>query len=124
MPWGGNGGPLPWMCTSMAYDMNVVPSKHYKQLIQEAKDAAVADGELDDTEREALEDPKERTRRILAKSANEISSEQRFQSEYSDIFHGEAPPGLFYAEAIIQPSPEGSYKSRPGDGRPRWQPSY
>ena len=74
--------------------------------------------------REVLEHPKERTRRIIAKSAYEISSEQRFQSEYSDIFYRKAPPGLFCAEAIIQPPPEGGYKPRPGDGRPRWQPSY
>lgn len=126
-PWGGNGGPLPWMCTpdgSMADDMNIIPGKYYKQLMQEAKDAAMADGELDDAEREALENPKERIKRMLAKTPAQISSEQRFQSEYSDIFHRKPPPGLFYAEAVIQPSLEGGYKPLPGDNRPRWQPSY
>lgn len=127
VPWGGNGGPLPWMCNpdgSMADDMNVVPSKYFKQLMQEAKDAAMADGELDDAEREALENPKERVRRMLAKTPGEISGQQRFQSEYSDIFHRKPPPGLYYAEAVIQPSLEGGYKPLPGDSRPRWQPSY
>ena len=84
----------------------------------------MADGELDDAEREALENPKERVRRMLAKTPGEISGQQRFQSEYSDIFHRKPPPGLYYAEAVIQPSLEGGYKPLPGDGRPRWQPSY
>ena len=89
------------MCTpdgSMADDMNIIPGKYYKQLMQEAKDAAMADGELDDAEREALENPKERIKRMLAKTPAQISSEQRFQSEYSDIFHRKPPPGLFYVQ--------------------------
>lgn len=108
----------------MADDMNIVPLQHFNKLMQEAKDAAMADGHLDDLERLALENPKERVRVMLQKSAPQIASEQKVQSVYSDIFHRRPPPGLFYAEAVLQPAQHGKYTPHPGDSRPRWMPAF
>ena len=80
-PWGGSK-PLPWMVCpdgSMADEMNVVPKEHYKRLMQEAKDAAMADGELDENVKLALENPKERTRALLNKTAAQIADDQKVQ---------------------------------------------
>ena len=107
----------------MADDMNRVPEAHFRKLMQEAKDAAMADGELDDTEKLALENPKDRVRKMLQKSAEEIASDQKMQHRYSDIFHSRPPPGLFYAEAVLQPADDTKYVPLPGDGRPRWMPA-
>ena len=61
----------------MADDMNRVPEAHFRKLMQEAKDAAMADGELDDTlawlkahaeagdEEEALEDETSPSARLV-----------------------------------------------------------
>ena len=125
-PWGGSK-PLPWMVCpdgSMADDMNVVPLQHYKTLMQEAKDMAMADGELDDQEKLALENPKERSRAMLQKTAAQICDDQKIQHAYSDVFHRFPPPGLFYAEAILQPAPVQGYKPHEGDSRPRWMPAF
>ena len=125
-PWGGSK-PLPWMVCpdgSMADEMNVVPKEHYKRLMQEAKDAAMADGELDENERIALENPKERTRQQLNKTAAQIADDQKVQHAYSDVFHRFPPPGLFYAEAVLQPAPVEGYKPHAGDARPRWMPAF
>ncbi len=125
-PWGGSK-PLPWMVCpdgSMADEMNVVPLKHYKKLMQEAKDAAMADGELDEAEKLALENPKERTRAMLQKTPAQIRDDQKVQHLYSDVFHRFPPPGLFYAEAVLQPAPVEGYKPHAGDARPRWMPAF
>ena len=126
-PWGGNT-PLPWMVCpdgSMADEMNRTPQLHYQMLMQEAKDAAMADGELDDQEKRALENPKERTRAMLQKSAAQIASDQKIQHVYSDIFHRLPPPGLFYAEAVLQPAGgRGKFTPLTGDARPRWMPAF
>lgn len=125
-PWGGSK-PLPWMVSkdgTMADEMNVVPQQHYKKLMQEAQDAAMADGTLDETERLALENPKERTRAMLQKTARQICEDQKAQHAYSDVFHRFPPPGLFYEEAILQPAPVEGYKPHPGDTRPRWMPAF
>ena len=125
-PWGGSK-PLPWMVCpdgSMADEMNVVPKEHYKRLMQEAKDAAMADGELDENEKLALENPKERTRAMLNKTAAQIADDQKVQHAYSDVFHRFPPPGLFYAEAVLQPAPVEGYKPHAGDARPRWMPAF
>ena len=42
---------------------------------------------------------------------------------YSDIFHSRPPPGLFYAEAVLQAADDTKYVPLPGDSRPRWMPA-
>jgi len=110
---------------SMAHEMNRASAVHYKKLMQEAEDAAMADGEIDDEEKLALENPKERVRKMLAQSPWAVAADKKKQSRYSDVFFRLPPPGLFYAEAILQPSSaEEAYKPLPGDTRPRWLPAY
>ena len=90
----------------MADDMNTIPQRYYKAQMQAAKDAAMADGVMTDQEREALMDPKARLRLQLQKTAAQITAEQKYQHAYSDIFNRKPPPGLFYAEAVLQPATE------------------
>ena len=111
----------------MADDMNRVPEAHFRKLMQEAKDAAMADGELDDTEKLALENPKDRVRKMLQKSAEEIASDQKIQHRYSLLIsnssHRQPARDLEYVPQVLGHFPQPAAprpllrRGRPSGGR-------